>query len=126
MATIFIVDDEQDISEILVKSFKNHGYDVIGFTSSETLIRSLTDIKCSLIISDIKMPSINGIDLLKLMKQKLGDRHPPIVYFTAFKETYDEELLELGADAVFQKPTMFDEMVEYVESKIGRNSSSPN
>lgn len=126
MATIFVVDDEEDITNILVQSFKDHGYDVIGFVCPEKMIRSLQVIKCSLIISDFKMPKVDGLQLMVELKDIIGNEHPPVVFFTGYlgKENYSS-LLDRGAKAVFQKPQMYDEMIDFVSSNIF-NKNYPN
>ena len=102
--TIVIVDDEEDILNFVASVF-NGFYKVIKTTDSKKAIELIRKDLPNLVISDVMMPGINGIDLCKQLKNDTLTSHIPIVLLTA-KVTQNQKLegFETGADAYITKP----------------------
>ena len=103
--TILIVDDEEDIIDLLKYNLELEGYRTIaasnGVEGIETARREMPD----LIILDIMMPEMSGIDVCRKLRQDAYLRHTPILMLTARTEEETQvEGLDVGADIYFSKP----------------------
>ncbi len=109
MANILIVDDEQGYCKVLKVVFEKEGYAVATANSGEEAVEHIQNEHCDLIISDVKMPDMNGIGLLKAARDHSDDIR--IILMTAFGtlETA-REAFKLGADDFIQKPFQNDEL----------------
>lgn len=103
-ATILVIDDEADILNFVASIFQDT-YNVIKTTKSKDALELVKQQLPDLVISDIMMPEIDGIELCKLLKKDTLTSHIPIILLTA-KVTQDQqrEGLETGADAYVTKP----------------------
>ncbi|CAM4037564.1 response regulator transcription factor [Paenibacillus alkaliterrae] len=102
MKHIFVVDDEKSIRDILKKYIENEGYKVTLFDNGNTVLPEIGRMKPDLLVIDIMMPGINGMDLCKQIRKT---SEVPIIFVTAKGEELDRVLgLELGADDYLTKP----------------------
>lgn len=110
---ILIVDDEKSICEVLAQYLKKDGYLVSTVSCGEEALNVLTTTETHLMISDIKMPGITGVDLLKQVKE-MG-LSLPVLMTTGFP-TLDTaiEALKLGAYDYMTKPFHLEEIGEKV------------
>lgn len=101
--TILVVDDEEMMRNLLTKILTRDGYHVITAEDGETALEILQKQAVELVISDLKMPRLNGLDLLKVVKQKYPDIG--MIMMTAYGDTYSvKDALLLGADEYITKP----------------------
>lgn len=109
MPTLLIVDDEDSYREVLKVIFEADGYSVSTATNGNKALAHLKKSPCDLIISDVRMPDMDGIALLRAAREL----HPDIgiVMMTAFG-TIDNarEAFKLGADDFISKPFHNDEL----------------
>ena len=103
--SILIVDDEKDILEFLSYNLKNEGYKVFQSRSGEEAIKITNEINPDLIILDIMMGGINGIETCHLLRKKENLQDTLIVFLTARNEDFSEiSAFEAGADDYIYKP----------------------
>ncbi len=103
--SILIVDDEKDILEFLSYNLKNEGYKVFQSRSGEEAIKITNEINPDLIILDIMMGGINGIETCHLLRKKENLQDTLIVFLTARNEDFSEiAAFEAGADDYIYKP----------------------
>ncbi|HEY0544458.1 MAG TPA: sigma-54 dependent transcriptional regulator [Pyrinomonadaceae bacterium] len=109
MANLLIVDDEQGIRQLLTLVFERAGHRVRVAEGGRRALELLRTESVDLIISDVKMPDMNGIELLKAAREVAPD--VAVVMMTAFA-TVDtaREAFKLGADDFIQKPFDVDEL----------------
>ena len=107
---ILVIEDNQDTLELLHLYFTNVGYTVVtAVDGAEGLYRAKAE-KPDVIITDLSMPNMDGLEMLKQIRSDAETAHIPIAVFTAHgKETLDT-LKTAGADKVFLKPFDFDEL----------------
>lgn len=111
---ILVVDDEQDVKTLFEQRFRKEIRSkeidfVFAFSGEEALeYLSQNDHKAVLILSDINMPGMSGLDLLGRIKQKYQAPPPVVMMITAYgdKENY-ETAMRLGADDFLTKPLEF-------------------
>jgi DNA-binding NtrC family response regulator len=114
---ILVVDDDSSIRNMLSIVLKNSGYDAAAAESSESALKRLKAETFHLIISDIKMPGISGIELLK--KIKVINPGIPVIMITAFASTNDAvEAMKLGAEDYITKPFNLDELKLIIEKSL--------
>ncbi len=114
---ILIVDDDPSIRNMLTIVLKKSGYGVVGTDSGKSTLDKLKKETFDLIISDIKMQDINGIELLK--KIKSINPEIPVIMITAFASTNDAvEAMKLGAEDYVTKPFNLDELKIIIERAI--------
>jgi len=102
---ILIVDDEEDILELLKYNFSREGYKVSCAASGEEALRAVRSGIPDLIVLDLMLPGIDGLDVAMQLKNDVKTRDVPIVMLTAKGEEADIVTgLELGADDYITKP----------------------
>ncbi len=119
MANLLIVDDEQGMRQLLSLIFGRAGHEVRAAESGAKALELLRREPADLIISDVKMPDMNGIELLRAVREFLPE--VAVVMMTAFA-TVDtaREAFKLGADDFIQKPFDVDELKLIVEKALER------
>lgn len=118
---IFIVDDEKDIRELLSINLKKYGFKTKEFSESKTLIKNLERCIPELIIIDIMLPGMDGIELLKFLKSNKDYSKIPVIMLTAKKEETDKIIgLELGADDYITKPFSVKELIARIKAVLRR------
>jgi two-component system phosphate regulon response regulator PhoB len=103
--TILVVDDEEDILELVRYNLAKEGYRVEGATSGEEALRRATTELPNLLVLDLMLPGVGGLDVCRTLKANPKTQHIPIVMLTAKGEEADVVTgLELGADDYITKP----------------------
>jgi two-component system response regulator PilR (NtrC family) len=101
--SILVVDDEEAIRTILGGELVNEGYDVRTAGDGDEAINELDKATCDLVLLDIKMPKLNGFEVLKYIKEKHD--HTKVVMLTGFADLKNAiESKKLGADDFVSKP----------------------
>jgi DNA-binding NtrC family response regulator len=100
---ILVVDDEPMMRHLLEKILTRDGYKVFTAEDGQAALDVLATEKLSIVISDIKMPNVNGFDLLKIVKKQYP--RVGVIMMTAYGDTYTvKDALLLGADEYITKP----------------------
>jgi two-component system phosphate regulon response regulator PhoB len=102
---ILIIDDEEDILELIRYNLVREGYSVEGVTSGEdALARARTEVP-DLVVLDLMLPGVDGLEVCRFLKNDATTSHIPIIMLTAKGEDADIVTgLELGADDYVIKP----------------------
>jgi DNA-binding NtrC family response regulator len=117
--TILVVDDELMMRKLVEKILSRDGYRVLQAENGADALELLKQERVDIIVSDINMPTMNGFDLLRTVKQK----YPAIsmIMMTAYGDTYSvKDALLLGADEYLTKPFKTHEMTLIVERTYWR------
>ncbi len=121
MANLLIVDDEQGMRQLLSLVFGRAGHNVRVAENGRRALELLRSEPADLIISDVKMPDMDGIQLLRAAREFLPDAG--VVMMTAFATVETaREAFKLGADDFIQKPFDVDELKLIVEKALERLS----
>ena len=116
---ILIVDDEQMICNILVQRLTREGYSCVSANNGREALNHFYKDNFSLIISDIKMPEMDGIELLK--KVKAVNPNMMVIIVTAFPEIdMAVEAMRLGAYDFITKPVTLDLVVLSVKNALDK------
>lgn len=125
MKTVFAVDDEKHILELLSYNIKNAGYQYFGFESAEEMLEQLKngDVVPDLILLDLMLTGMDGTECCKRLKADKFTRKIPVIMLTAKNEEFDRVLgLELGADDYIAKPFSVRELLARMKAVLRRSS----
>lgn len=103
--SLLVVEDEEDILELLNYKLSQEGYQVTGVPTGEEGLKVAQEKSPDVILLDIMLPGIDGLEVCRQLKQDNNTKHIPIVMLTAKGEEADIVTgLELGADDYIPKP----------------------
>lgn len=124
--TIFVVDDEQDILEILKINLSYSGYSIETFSSAESAYEMLKKGSIpSLIVLDIMMEGMDGYDFCKLLRNSPQFKQIPVLFLSAKSDEFDKVLgLEFGADDYLTKPFSVKELTSRIKAILRRSESN--
>jgi len=119
-ARILVVDDVADNVEILRMRLESLGYEVIDAIDGEQALERVTADLPDLVLLDIMMPKIDGLEVTRWIKDDPELRTIPVVAVTAFAMKGDEERIrEGGCEAYLSKPISVGKFIETVRRFIG-------
>jgi len=114
---VLVVEDEPDLREILVYVLQDIGYNVFEAENGEVGLKVCQNEKIDAIISDIRMPKLDGVQLLKNMREK-SPEIPVIFLVTGFADIKENEVYKLGANAFLNKPYDINELTQKLEDSL--------
>lgn len=120
---IFCVEDDEAIRNMMVYTLGSSGFQARGFADGESLFAALEKERPALILLDIMLPGMDGIEILKTLRFKSATASIPVIMATARGTEYDRVLgLDLGADDYLSKPFGMMEMVSRVRAVLRRTA----
>ena len=120
MPKIALVDDDRNILTSVSLTLEAEGYNVSTYTDGASGLEGLTSDRPDLAILDIKMPRMDGMELLRRLRQKSD---LPVIFLTSKDEEIDELFgLKMGADDFIKKPFSQRLLVERVKSILRRSA----
>ena len=122
MTTILIVDDEKSMRDFLKILLVKEGYEVIVAGDGEQALAALGQNRVDLVISDIRMPGMSGLELLAKIKDEPEDI--PVIMITAFASPNDAvQAMKNGAYDYISKPFNVDEIKSVIHSAINQSEA---
>lgn len=116
---IWCVEDDDSIRDIEVYALQSTGLEARGFADGGSFWAALEQEKPALVVLDVMLPGVSGIDLLRRMKASPALREIPVVMATAKGAEYDRiQGLDLGADYYLTKPFGVMELVSCVKAVL--------
>ena len=118
MTTLALVDDDENIVASLKIFFEAEGYDVRTYHDGETALPALTETPPDIAILDVKMPRMDGMELLRRLRQT---SELPVIFLTSKDEEIDEVIgFNIGADDFVRKPCSNRLLAERVKAVLRR------
>ena len=118
---ILVVDDERDIVDLMAYNLEKEGYRVIKAYDGEEALCSLAVQELDLMILDLMLPGIQGMEVARLVRKNPKTSFLPIIMVTARGEEIDKVLgLEVGADDYITKPFSVRELIARIRSVLRR------
>jgi len=119
--SIFVVEDDPDISRLVRLHLENEGFPVRVYLNSTAVISDAERQRPALFVLDIMVPGRDGLELCRTIRQTLGLASVPVIFLTARSSESDRVLgLELGADDYIAKPFSPRELVARVKAVLRR------
>jgi two-component system response regulator PilR (NtrC family) len=116
---VMVVDDEAIMRNLLLKILEQEGYRVTLVSSAKEAVEKLNNEKFELVLSDVKMPDMDGFQLLKKIKEEWPQT--AIIMMTGYGDAYTvKEALMLGADEYITKPFKSHEISLIIERAYWR------
>jgi DNA-binding NtrC family response regulator len=121
--SILLVDDDQEFRKAMKKMFEKSGYDVTVAADGQEALVALAEKSFDLIISDLRMPNLNGMELMEELKRRKINL--PVIFITAYGEVESYmDLMNLGAFEYINKPVKGQEILGVVRKAL--ESASPS
>lgn len=122
--TIYCVEDDNGIRNMMVYTLNASGFEAAGFTDGKSFFLALADKMPNLVMLDIMLPGEDdGLSILKKLRAQLSTRDIPIIMATAKGTEYDKVIgLDTGADDYLAKPFGMMEMVSRVKALLRRTT----
>ena len=125
METVWVVDDDRSIRWVLEKAFKGAQMDVRSFENGDSVLRALERQQPDVIITDIRMPGMDGFELLKRIHARNAEL--PVIIITAHSDLDSAvTAYQGGAFEYLPKPFDVDEAVELAQRAIEQSKASTN
>jgi two-component system, OmpR family, KDP operon response regulator KdpE len=115
---ILVVDDESQITRVLRTSLSTHGYDIRVANDGETALEIMKDWTPDLVITDLAMPNMDGLELCRRLRLKTAV--PIIVLSVRGEERTKVKALDAGADDYVTKPFGMEELLARVRANLRR------
>ena len=124
---VLVVEDNPIGLMLLSQLLKAHGYDILQTPEGWEAIDLARDKQPDLILMDIRLPDISGLDVTRLLKQDDQTKAIPIIAVTAFAMPGDEKrALEAGCAAYIAKPIILDNLLRAIESILSSSLPAAN
>ncbi len=124
-STILIIEDEKDLSQLIAYNLESEGFRTKISNDGEEGYRKATKESPDLIILDLMLPKLSGIEVCKLIRANSSSQKIPILMLTAKSEEIDRVIgFEVGADDYMTKPFSPRELVLRVKAILKRSASS--
>ena len=121
---IFIVEDEPDLRDTLQFNFENEGFIVKSFSNGESFLEAIKSDKPNLVILDLMLPGISGLDVCRELRTKENHENIAVVMLTAKSEEIDRIVgFELGADDYVTKPFSVRELILRVKVLLKKRTN---
>lgn len=118
---IFCVDDDNTIRDIEVYALEQTGFQAKGFADGPSMLEAIKHEKPRLIVLDIMMPGMDGVEVLKKLRSDAATRKIPVIMATAKGSEMDKiQGLDLGADDYLVKPFGVMEMISRIKAVLRR------
>ena len=123
MACILLAEDDNSVRYFLARSLENAGHEVLAFADGEDAVPVLEAGPYDLLITDIVMPGMDGIELARLAKKVRSSL--PVIFITGFSAVNVEALESVeGVSQMISKPFHLSSLVEAVDRVLGDNAPS--
>lgn len=120
---ILFAEDDPVIVRVVMPHLRREGFEVIHFPDGASALAAAVEVSPALVISDIDMPGLDGLGLLRGLREHAATRHVPVMMLTAVgDENCVIRAFELGADDYMIKPVSMREVVARVRSLLRRPS----
>ncbi len=120
---IFVVDDDENLGRSLVRLLNRIGYECEHFQSALELLARLREELPDLILLDVRMSWISGMDLMRGLRRNPKYKKIPVVMITGFASGETRfQAFKMGADAFLEKPFENDELISVISQVIQKRS----
>lgn len=118
---ILVVDDEPQLCQLLFDILDEHGYAVSMANNTEDGLQKVNNWNPDLLLLDVRMPTIGGLEFCRLLRQQDSTRHIPIIMLTVQSSETDKVIgFEIGADDYLTKPFSQKELLARIKAVMRR------
>lgn len=122
MRTVLVIEDDPDVLDNVLDLLQGEGFLTVGASSGEEGLEAIRKHQPSLVLCDIMMPGMDGLDVLRHIREDEAMSAIPVIFLTARAARADyREGMDLGADDYLTKPFTADELLGAVRSRLTRH-----
>lgn len=119
MNRVLVVDDEDDVRQLIHDVLTGSGYEVFTASSGEEALTKSVSLTPDLIVLDVVMQRLSGLEVCRLLKAKPSMRGVKVLVLTALGRDVDRQMItEAGADDYLRKPFSVDELLSKVDTLL--------
>jgi CheY-like chemotaxis protein len=115
---VLVVEDHHDTSFMLCRLLKMEGYDVEHAMDGMVGYNTASSQHPDLIVTDIQMPRMNGIEMIKRIRQDGELSDTPIIVMSAYGKRMIDDAMQAGADEFVEKPIDFERFLTTIKQKL--------
>ena len=116
---ILVVEDDPDTRTVLSFILSKRGYRVWEAENGRSALEKMEIQRPRLVLTDLQMAVMNGIELVENIRASTGFRNLPIIVMTAYTSQLCEKAIELGANDFIQKPIQVEALLKKIEHLMG-------
>jgi two-component system, chemotaxis family, chemotaxis protein CheY len=117
--TVLIVDDSASMRQLVTFALKGAGYDVIAAVNGKDALTKMAGASVSMVVTDLNMPEMDGIELIKNVRAGAASKFTPVVMLTTeSQESRKQEGKQAGASGWLVKPFKPEELVDVVKKFV--------
>ena len=116
--TILVVEDNPDAREMVSFILAAEGFSVITAEDGQAALELVKHQPPDLIITDIQMPNVDGIEMIKRLRQQFKSHNVPIVVMSAFGSGATQDAIDAGANRSAPKPMQVDYLIKLVKQLL--------
>ena len=127
MQRVLIVEDHPSHMELAAYMLERGGYEVLQATNAEDGIALARTERPALILMDLRLPGMDGVGAIRLLRSDPATRGIKIVAVTSYRDEYGEKPLHVaGADALIRKPYHYEHFLGTLRAVLGTSSTADN
>src|SRR5436305_2346348 len=116
MPRIYVIDDDEDLLHVVKSLLLKKGFNVSTFTDWRVANEAIRNFEPQLILLDVFLPGVDGLDICRKLKAAPLTRHIPILLFSAYPKIAETAIHDYGADDFISKPFEVNDLVRKVHS----------
>lgn len=116
--TILIIDDDLPLQNVLEMALRSEGYDVVTANDGQEGAAKIEEIYPCLVLMDIMMPNMDGVEMFRLIQGRLQDDGIPVIVMTALNRKPWFAELEAEGAAILQKPFQVDRLIDLINVSL--------
>ena len=122
MPRIYVIDDDMDLLKVVKTLLIKRGFDVYTFTDWEAANSSLKIFEPQLILLNVFLSGIDGLDVCQKLKDSPFTRHIPVLLFSAYPRITESAIHDYGADDFIAKPFEVVDLIKKVHSVLSKKN----
>ena len=124
MPKIFVIDDDKDLLKVVKSLLLKRGFEVSTFFDWEIAKNAMKRFEPQLILLDVFLSGIDGLDVCQRLKASPYTKHIPILLFSAFPRIAESAIDDYGADDFIAKPFEVSDLIKKVHSVLSKRGQS--
>jgi DNA-binding response OmpR family regulator len=124
MPKIFVIDDDKDLLKVVKSLLLKRGFEVSTFFDWEIAKNAMKRFEPQLILLDVFLSGIDGLDVCQRLKASPYTKHIPILLFSAFPRIAESAIHDYGADDFIAKPFEVSDLIKKVHSVLSKRGQS--
>lgn len=117
-ATLVIVEDNDDLREMLACFLQTHGFTVVMAEDGEAGLRIIRQQPPDLVITDIAMPNMDGLSMIRELRRRPETSRVPVLVLTAYQGKIGNDAIKAGATRAAYKPVQLEDLIRMIKQLL--------